>query len=302
MHHLSLAPRALRRAAAPLVVAGLLLLAACTPGPTPPSSSSTESSGTKTATSDLVLASTTSTQDSGLFGVLIPAFEKDDPQYKVKVVAVGSGEAIKLGEKKDADVLLVHSPAAEKKFVADGFGGPRTDVMYNQFLIVGPASDPAGVKGTEKATDAFKKIAAAGHAGKTVFVARGDNSGTSTKEMSIWTSASVEPTRTNPSSWYLSTGQGMGEVLKLTSEKQGYTLADEATFLSMKDALKLEILSQGDKKLFNQYGVIPVAGAKNEEGAKAFAAWITGPKGQAVIASYGVEDFGKPLFTPNSPK
>jgi tungstate transport system substrate-binding protein len=250
----------------------------------------------------MILASTTSTQDSGLFPVLIPAFEKDNPQFKVKVVAVGSGQAITLGEKKDADCLLVHSPAAERKFVAEGFGGPRTDVMYNDFVIVGPKADPAKIASDTSAVDAFKRIAAAGRAGKTVFVARGDGSGTSTKEMSIWASGSIEPTGTTPSSWYLSTGQGMGAVLNLTSEKQGYTLSDRATWLAQKDTLQLVLLTEGDKKLFNQYGVIPVAGAKNPEGAKAFAAWITGPKGQEVIRTFGVEKYGQPLFIPNAPK
>jgi len=292
MRHPSTAPRGLFRAGANLglAVALAILLAGC--AGTPPSSSTTGSSAAP-ATSEIVLASTTSTQDSGLFKVLIPAFEKDNPTYTVKVVAVGSGEALKLGENKDADVLLVHSPKAEVSFVASGFGEYRKQVMYNDFVIVGPSADPAGIKGDTKASDAFKKIAAA----SATFVARGDGSGTDTKEQSIWTSATVTP---KGQAWYLSTGQGMGEVLKLTSEKQGYTLSDRATYLTMKDSLKLEILDEGDKALFNQYGVIPVAGAKNVAGAHAFADWITGPKGQAVVRSFGVEKFGRPLFIPNA--
>ncbi|HEY3316813.1 MAG TPA: extracellular solute-binding protein [Coriobacteriia bacterium] len=284
------------KAAAAAAIAAALLLSGCAANPAPaPAPAPAE----KPKPSEIVLASTTSTQDSGLFSVLIPAFEKDNPDFKVKVVAVGSGEALKLGEKKDADVLLVHSKKAELAFVEKGFGGPRKDVMYNDFVIVGPASDPGKIKGTDKASAAFKKIAAAGKAGKAVFVARGDASGTSTKEMSIWTSAGVEPTKT-AGSWYLSTGQGMGEVLKLTSEKQGYTLSDRATWLTMKDSLQLTLLVEGDKALFNQYGVIPVAGAKNAAGAQAFADWITGPKGQEVIKSFGVEKYGQALFIPNA--
>ncbi len=282
----------IRAVAAAAVAAALLLTACSAQQPTAPTSSAE-----KPKTSEIVLASTTSTQDSGLFSVLIPAFEKDNPSYKVKVVAVGTGEALKLGEKKDADICLVHAKASELKFVAAGFGEYRKDVMYNDFVVVGPSSDPAGIKGDKDVLDAFKKLAAAGQAGKAVFVARGDDSGTAKKEESIWASATITP---KGQKWYLSTGQGMGEVLKAANEKQGYTLADRATYLSMKDSLQLEIIVEGDKKLFNQYGVEPVVGAKNTEGAHAFADWITGPKGQAVIASYGADKFGQPLFVPNA--
>jgi tungstate transport system substrate-binding protein len=240
----------------------------------------------------LVLASTTSTQDSGLFDVLIPAFEKAHPEYKVEVIAVGTGEALKLGENKDADVLLVHAKAKEEKFVADGFGTERHDVMYNDFVIVGPAADRAGIKGMTSAADAFKKIAAAGAA----FVSRGDDSGTHTKEMSIWKAAS-ETTPT--ASWYMSAGKGMGDVLKIAHETPGYTLADRATYLSLKDTLELEVLVEGDKALFNQYGVIPVSDATNPAGAQAFMEWILGTEGQKVINEYGVAKFGQPLFIGN---
>jgi tungstate transport system substrate-binding protein len=242
--------------------------------------------------SDVVLASTTSTQDSGLFDVLIPAFEKDNPQYKVKVIAVGSGEAIKLGETKDADVLLVHSPAAEVAFVKAGFGAVRQDVMYNDFLIVGPASDPAKIKGTPLTADALKAIDAA----KATFITRADKSGTATKEATLWKAAGVTPS----GDWYQATGQGMGESLKVASEKKAYILTDRATYLNLKAGLDLVPLVEGDKALNNQYGVIVVTGAKNEAGGQAFFDWILSPAGQEVIKTYGVEKYGQPLFIPNA--
>lgn len=245
----------------------------------------------------IVLASTTSTQDSGLFDVLIPAFEKANPEYTVEVIAVGSGEAMKMGENKDADVLLVHSPAAEKAFMEAGFGTERRDVMYNDFVLVGPASDPAGVKNAADLNAVMAAIAQ----GKAPFMTRDDKSGTNAKELKLWTDASVSPTATaNAADWYLSTGQGMGETLKITSEKQGYTLSDRATFLTSKGALDLVILREGDKALLNQYGVIPVKDATHPDGANAFMEWITGAEGQKVIGEFGIEKFGQALFTPNA--
>ncbi|HEY5388797.1 MAG TPA: extracellular solute-binding protein [Thermoleophilia bacterium] len=283
-------PRALRAAAATaLAVVLVFALAACSA----PAQMSTTTTAPKTV--EFILASTTSTQDSGLFSVLIPAFEKDNPGYKVKVIAVGSGEAIKLGEKKDADVLLVHSPAAEKSFVASGYADARYDVMYNDFVIVGPKSDPAKIGSDTSAVGAFTKIANA----KTPFASRGDASGTYTKEVSIWTSATIDP-KGQP--WYLSTGQGMGETLKLASEKQAYTLADRATWLSMAKNLDMTILVQGDKKLLNQYGVLVVKGAKNEAAGKVFEDWILSAKGQAVAGAFGVDKYGQQLFIPNAKK
>ena len=247
-------------------------------------------------TSDIVLASTTSTQDSGLFDVLIPAFEKDNPAYKVKVVAVGSGAALTLGQKKDADVLLVHSPASEVTFVADGSGTDRKPVMYNDFLLVGPSGDPAKVKETTSAVAAFARIAKA----KATFVSRGDNSGTFTKELSIWASATVDPTKT-VNSWYVSTGQGMGAVLGIANEKLGYTLVDRATWLTNKDKNPgLVVLLEGDKKLFNPYHVILIPGARNIAGGKAFEDWIVGPAGQKVIGEFGVAKYGQQIFVPNA--
>ncbi len=240
----------------------------------------------------LVLASTTSTQDSGLFDVLIPAFEEAYPEYTVDVVAVGTGEALALGESKDADVLLVHAKAKEEAFVADGFGTERSDVMYNDFVIVGPESDPAGIAGMTDAAAALTKISEA----EATFVSRGDDSGTHTKELSIWEAAGITPA----GDWYLSAGQGMGDVLKLADEKLGYTMSDRATYLNLKDTMDLVVLTEGDSIMFNQYGVIPVVDATNMEGAQAFADWIVSAEGQAVIETYGVEKFGQPLFIPNA--
>lgn len=254
-----------------------------------------------TAPSEVILASTTSTQDSGLFDVLIPAFEKANPDYKVKVIAVGTGEAIKLGENKDADVLLVHAKADEEKFVAAGFGVDRKNVMYNDFLIVGPASDPVGVKGSKDTTEAMLAIEKAGEAGKATFVSRGDDSGTNKKELKLWAAAGIEPTPTpEANDWYESTGQGMGETLKIASEKQAYTIADRATYLSMGDSLELEVLFENDQGLQNQYGVIVVIDAKNQEGGQAFYDWILTKEGQAVIGEFGVEKYGQQLFVPNA--
>jgi len=253
----------------------------------------TEQTESASGGSDLILASTTSTQDSGLFEVLLPAFEEAYPEYSVKVLAVGTGAALELGRNKDADVLLVHAPDAEKEFVANGYGTERRKVMYNDFVFVGPPSDPAGIQGMESATEALAAIAEA----QAAFISRGDDSGTNKKELKLWDAAGVEPS----GDWYQETGQGMGDVLRIASEKQAYTMADRATYLNLKDTLDLEILVEGDPELFNQYGVLPVTDAGNPEGAEAFADWITSPDAQqGVIAEYGTEEFGQPLFTPNA--
>ncbi len=262
----------------------------------PAASESTTTSEATTTTvegSEIILASTTSTQDSGLFDVLLPEFTKAFPHYTVNVIAVGTGEALKLGEQKDADVLLVHAPASEKEFVANGFGTERREVMYNDFVLNGPESDPAGVKGMTDAAAAFAKIAETGSR----FVSRGDDSGTNKKELEIWKAASVDP---GGEDWYESIGQGMAEALRIASERQGYTLSDRATYLSLKEGLQLVVVVEGDKVLFNQYGVIPVTDATNAQGAQDFMEWITSPEGQAVIKEYGVEKFGQPLFVPNA--
>jgi len=245
--------------------------------------------------STMTLSTTTSTQDSGLLDYLIPIFEKDY-NTKVKVVAVGSGQAIEMGKKGDADVLLVHSRAAEDAFVASGFGINRKDVMYNQFLIVGPKSDPAKIKGMTDVKAAFKKIATA----KKKFVSRGDNSGTNTKELSIWTALKITPT----GRWYIESGQGMGDTLMMTNEMNAYTLTDEATYLTWQKKTGLKEMVRGDKLLLNPYGVIAVNPAKypaiHKNAANAFIEFMTGKKGQALIGEFGKDKYGKALFTPDA--
>jgi tungstate transport system substrate-binding protein len=255
----------------------------------------------KPATSDVVIASTTSTQDSGLFGVLIPAFEKAYPQYKAKVIAVGSGEALKLGQTKDADVLLVHSPAAELKFLADGYAKTRNDVMYNDFGIVGPKTDPAGVKAAKDTTEAMLAIQKGGAAGKATFISRGDQSGTNAKELTLWSKSGITTPTPAADKWYVSTGQGMGETLKVADEKGAYTLTDRGTWLSMASTLpNTEIVMEKQKALLNQYGVIVIPGSKNEAGGQAFADYVLSPAGQKVIGAFGVAKYGQQLFIPNA--
>lgn len=250
---------------------------------------------------NVVLSSTTSTEDSGLFDELIPAFEAANPEYKVQVIAVGTGEALELGRTKDADVLLVHATADEEVFVEEGYGIERADVMYNDFIIVGPASDPAGIKGAADIEAAMTAIQKAGDEGKTKFFSRGDDSGTHKKELQLWPAAGVEPTPTpETDDWYEETGQGMGDTLKIASEEQAYTMADRATYLSMRDALDLEILFEKDPTLLNQYGTIVVTEAKNQAGGQAFWDWVLGDEAQKLIGEFGVEEFGEPLFVPNA--
>lgn len=244
---------------------------------------------------EMVLATTTSTYDSGLLDAIMPDFEKKTG-IKADVVAVGTGQALKLGQSKDADVLLVHAKSREEQFVADGYAPFRKDVMYNDFVILGPASDPAGVKGMTSAVDAFKHISAS----QSVFISRGDNSGTNMKEMTIWKAAGVDPA----GDWYQSAGQGMGAVLTMTSEQQAYTLSDRSTYLARKDGLDLDILVEGDPILFNQYGVLPITQDKAHEdkfaAAMAFVNWITNSDTQKLIAEFGKEKYGQQLFYPNA--
>lgn len=249
-------------------------------------------------TSEIIIASTTSTKDSGLFDVLLPAFEQAFPAYKVKVNAVGTGEALKLGERCDADVVLVHAPEPEKKFVADGYGTERREVMYNDFLIAGPARDPADVETAPNAADAFHRIAIT----RSDFVSRGDDSGTHKAELKVWEKSGV--VRPN-GVWYKSIGQGMGETLRVASEIGAYTLTDRGTWLSLKNRLPgLVILLEGDQILFNQYGVIPVNPVRcpqvNALGAGDFAGWLVSPEGQRLIGEYGKETYGQALFVPNA--
>ncbi|NPU82958.1 MAG: solute-binding protein [Syntrophaceae bacterium] len=247
---------------------------------------------------NLILATTTSTQDSGLLDVLIPIFEKKTG-YFVKTIAVGSGQAMAMGKKGEADVLLVHSPAAEKAFMAEGNGTKRTLVMHNDFIVVGPPGDPATVKMSKSAAAAFKQIALS----KALFMSRGDNSGTHAKEKGIWKAAGINPEK---ETWYQQTGLGMGQTLNVAAEKKAYTLADRGTYLALKKNLGLDILNQGDAILLNVYSVIPVNPAKfkkiNADGAKAFADFMVAPETQKIIGTFGVEKFGSPLFFPDAGK
>jgi len=247
---------------------------------------------------NIILATTTSTQDTGLLDVLIPIFEKETG-YFVKTIAVGSGQAMAMGQKGEADVLLVHSPDAEKKFVADGFGVNRRLVMHNDFVIVGAGADEAKIKNTKSAAGAFKLIAAA----EVLFVSRGDNSGTHSQEKKLWKAAGINP---EGQKWYQQTGLGMGQTLNVAAEKKGYTLADRGTYLVMKKNLGMDILVEGDAALLNIYHVMEVNIAKwpkvNVEGAKAFADFMVSKKTQNIIKSFGVDKYGSPLFFPDAGK
>jgi len=247
---------------------------------------------------NIILATTTSTQDSGLLDVLIPVFERKTG-YFVKTIAVGSGQAMAMGQKGEADVLLVHSPDAEKKFMAEGYGVNRLIVMHNDFVVVGPAADPAAIKEAKSTVDAFKKVATAG----SLFLSRGDNSGTHSKEKGIWKAAGINP---EGQKWYQETGLGMGQTLNVAAEKKGYTLADRGTYLALKKNLGLEILKEGDPILLNVYHVIAVNPAKwpkvNADGAKAFSDFMLSAETQGIIKTYGVEKYGGALFFPDAGK
>ncbi|MDP2838435.1 MAG: substrate-binding domain-containing protein [Syntrophales bacterium] len=250
------------------------------------------------AQKNLILATTTSTQDSGLLDVLIPVFEKKTG-YFVKTIAVGSGQAMAMGQKGEADVLLVHSPDAEKKFIAEGYGVNRLIVMHNDFIVVGPPADPAAIKGAKSTVEAFKKIAAAG----SLFLSRGDNSGTHSKEKGIWKAAGINP---EGQKFYQQTGLGMGQTLNVAAEKRGYTLADRGTWLALKKNLGLDILKEGDPILLNVYHVIQVNPAKwpkvNADGAKAFSDFMVSAETQGIIKTFGVEKYGGALFFPDAGK
>ena len=247
---------------------------------------------------NIILATTTSTQDSGLLDVLIPVFEKKTG-YFVKTIAVGSGQAMAMGQKGEADVMLVHSPDAEKKFVEEGYGINRRLVMHNDFIIVGPGADPAKIKGVKSSAAALKLIAKA----EGLFLSRGDNSGTHAKEKGLWKIAEINPVGQK---WYQETGLGMGQTLNVAAEKKGYTLADRGTYLALKKNLGLDILVEGDAALLNIYHVIEVNSAKwpkaNAAGAKAFADFMVSKKTQEIIKTFGVDKYGSALFFPDAGK
>jgi tungstate transport system substrate-binding protein len=245
---------------------------------------------------DIVLASTTSTQQSGLFGAILPKFTARTG-IQVKVVALGTGQALDTGRRGDADVLLVHDRPAEDKFVAEGYGVERRDVMYNDFVLVGPKADPARVKVSKDATEAFKRMAARA----APFVSRGDKSGTHAAELRFWQGAGVDP---KTSAGYKEAGSGMGPTLNMSAALGAYTLADRGTWLAFKNRQDLEIVFAGDRKMFNPYGVMLVNPArhphvKKEAGMK-FVNWIAGAEGQAAIADYKIN--GEQLFFPDAGK
>jgi tungstate transport system substrate-binding protein len=245
---------------------------------------------------EIICSSTTSTENSGLYNYILPLFEKKTG-IKVKVVARGTGAAIEMGKRGDADVAFVHAKEQELKAVEEGFYVDRHDVMYNDFVIIGPANDPAKIKNEKSTTEAFKKIAAS-----SIFISRGDNSGTHTKELSIWKKASIEP---KGQKWYLEVGQGMEKTQRIADEKRAYTITDRGTWLATKDKDKLEmaIVLEGDPTLFNQYGVMAVNPSKYKhvkyKEAMEFINWLISKEGQQAIASFKDKN-GNPLFIPNA--
>lgn len=239
------------------------------------------------------MATTTSTENSGLLEVLLPPFEQKF-NAKVDVIAVGTGKALKLGENGDVDIVFVHARAAEDKFVKDGYGVNRRDVMYNDFIIIGPKEDPADVKGMKDVVMALKQVAKK----ESSFVSRGDDSGTHKKEKSLWQAAEMEP----EGDWYMETGQGMGQTLQIADEKRAYTLTDRGTYLAYKGKIDLPILVEGDERLFNPYGIIAVNPAKHPHAnyvyVMALIGWVTSVEGQRIIGNY--KKFGKVLFHPTA--
>ena len=244
----------------------------------------------------ILLQSTTSTANSGLYDAILPVFT-DKTGIKVNVVAVGTGQAIKNAQNGDGDVLLVHARSAEEAFVAGGYGVERFDVMYNDFVIVGPAADPAAIVGGKDAVAALKSIADS----QSIFASRGDNSGTHKAELRLWKKTNVDPTRAS-GDWYLETGSGMGATLNTAVGKRAYTLTDRGTWLGFANKHSFKVLVEGDSQLFNQYGVILVNPAKHPrvraEKGQAFVDWLTGVEGQKAISNFNIN--GQKLFTPNA--
>jgi tungstate transport system substrate-binding protein len=241
----------------------------------------------------VILSTTTSTQDSGLLDVLIPMFERKTG-YSVKTISVGTGQALALAARGEADVTLAHAPALEKKYVGEGKMLNRRLVMYNDFVIIGPTEDPARVKGLPKATDALKRIAET----QATFVSRGDKSGTHSLELALWKAAGLTPS----GSWYLESGQGMGQTLGIANERKAYTITDRATYLAFQKRITLLVLVERDRPLLNIYSVMEVNPANgprvNAAGGKAVADFMVSPEVQAVIRTFGVDRYGQPLFVP----
>ncbi len=244
----------------------------------------------------IILSTTTSTENSGLLSYILPDFT-EKTGIEVKVVAVGTGKALQMGRDGEADVLLVHAKTAEEKFVDDGHGIERFDVMYNDFVILGPSNDPAKLSATAtEVIPSFEKL----YLTKSKFVSRGDDSGTHKKELSLWKSADLTPEGEH----YVSAGKGMGDVIQMADEMNAYTMADRATYLSMSKNVDVEVIVEGDPILFNQYGIMAVNPTKNKEinneGASAFIEWILSDETQKSISGFGIEEFGQPLFVPNA--
>ncbi len=249
--------------------------------------------GAESKEKNIILSTTTSTQDSGLLDVLVPLFEKQTG-YSVKTVSVGTGQALALAAKGDADVALVHAPSLEKKYVADGKLLNRRLVMYNDFVIIGPKDDPAKIKSAKTVLAAMKLI----EQSKSRFVSRGDNSGTHNLEKSLWKQAGIQP----KGDWYIESGQGMGATLNIANERNAYTVTDRGTYLALRKRVSLPILVEGDRLLLNIYSVMEVNPANgprvNTAGGKSFADFMVSPQAQNAIKSFGVEKFGQPLFVP----
>ena len=243
----------------------------------------------------VILATTTSTQDSGLLDVLVPVFEKQTG-YTVKTVAIGTGQALATGARGEVDVVLVHAPDLEKQYVAQGVFFNRRSVMYNDFVVVGPEDDPAEIRGTEKATEALAKIAKA----RFSFVSRGDNSGTHFLEKKLWDESGIDV----EGPWYIEAGQGMGATLMIASEKDAYVLTDRGTYMAFEGKIQLELLFQGDPLLLNPYHVMELNPTRfpeaNRDGARAFADFLVSPEVQETIRTFGVDRFGSPLFFPDA--
>ncbi|GAX91133.1 substrate-binding domain-containing protein [Effusibacillus lacus] len=276
--------------------AAVLMLAGCgTAAPKAPETPAAQPA--KPSNPDVILATTTSTQDSGLLDVLVPDFEKKTG-YKIKTIAVGTGQALTMGEKGEADVLLTHAPSSEKKLVDNKDVTNYQLVMHNDFVIVGPSADPAKIKGKKTAAEALKAIADS----QSIFVSRGDDSGTHKMEKSLWKQAKIEP----KGAWYQESGSGMGQTLNVASEKGGYTLTDRATYLATKKNLKLDILVEGEKSLLNIYHVMQVNPEKfskvNKDGAKAFVDYLINPDTQKKIGDFGKDKYGQSLFFPDAGK
>ena len=245
---------------------------------------------------DLILATTTSTDDSGLLDELLPLFE-EETGYHVKLIAVGTGRALEMGRRGDADVLLVHAPESEEEFVAEGYGVNRRQVMHNDFVILGPESDPADLRSANDAATAMDAIMRSEQS----FISRGDDSGTHKLELSLWQALSIDP---SGQSWYREAGQGMGATLQIASQREAYTISDRATYLALEDVLDLAVLYEDDPRLLNIYHVMQVNpqrhGRVNAAGAAAFVEFMVSDAAQALIADFGVDRFGRPLFVPDA--